>query len=50
MRTVQVRVPEESYELMIRLLRDGETVSDYIRRSIHLENTMRLLAEETLRQ
>lgn len=47
MRTVQVRISEDSYELMMRLLNDKETVSDYVRDAIRLETTVRLLANET---
>ena len=45
-RTVQVRIPQGSYEVMMKLLRDGENVSDYVRKAVSLENKVRLLADE----
>lgn len=45
-RKLQVRVDEESYDLMVSLLEKDETVSDYIRRSMKLQSALRLLGKD----
>lgn len=45
---IQVRLPDDSYELMMRLLGPNETISDFIRRAVELQNTLRLLAKNEL--
>ena len=41
--TIQARIPEDSYKLLVSLLKDGETVSDFVRDAIKLESALRLL-------
>ena len=43
---VQCRLEKESYDLMLRNLEEGESVSDFIREAVSLENTVRLLAKD----
>ena len=43
---VQCRLEKDSYDLMVRNLSDGENVSDFIRKAVQLENTLRLLAKD----
>lgn len=42
---LQVRVPEDQYDKLCKVLRSGETVSEFIRKAISLEVSLRLLAE-----
>lgn len=42
---VQCRLDRESYDLMEKNLRDGESVSDFIRHAVQLETTLRLLSK-----
>lgn len=43
---VQCRIEKDSYDLMMKNLNDGESVSDFIRKAVQLENTLRLLAKD----
>lgn len=43
---VQCRLEKDSYDLMVKNLSDGESVSDFIRKAVSLENTIRLLAKD----
>ena len=42
---LQARIDKKSYDQMMSLLDEGETVSDYIRKSVKLQSTLRLLAK-----
>ena len=43
---VQCRLDKGSYDLMMKNLGDDESISDFIRKAVQLENTLRLLAKD----
>ena len=43
-RKLQVRVPDSQYGALCSMLREDETVSDFIRESIKLQIELRMLA------
>lgn len=43
---VQCRLDKESYDLMVKNLSDDESISDFIRKAVSIENTLRLLAKD----
>ena len=46
MRTIQARLPDDSYDLMMNLLKEKETVSDFVREAVRLKLTLRLLEKD----
>jgi len=43
---IQCRLDKDSYDLMVKNLSDGESVSDFVRKAVQLENTLRLLGKD----
>lgn len=43
---VQCRLDKKSYDLMMENLSEGENISDFIRKAVQLENSLRLLAKD----
>ena len=43
---IQCRLDKDSYDLMMKNLGDDESVSDFIRKAVQLENTLRLLGKD----
>jgi hypothetical protein len=43
---IQCRLEKDSYDLMMKNLSDDESVSDFIRKAVQLENTLRLLGKD----